>query len=308
MTQHHTPLRYPGGKQRLTPFILELIEANGLTGGNYVEPYAGGAGVAIELLLGKHVKKIHLNDSSVPIHCFWKAIKTENEKFCRRISTASLTIEEWKRQRDILRNISDNYEFDVGFAAFYLNRCNRSGVLTGGVIGSLKQVGKWKIDARFSRNELIRRVEAIGDHANSIALRNMDAEDFIKNYIAKLPKDTFVYCDPPYYEKSRRLYLDYYQQDDHERIAGVIQKHLKHKWVVSYDAANAILKYYKDRKKFLYDLQYAAAKVYKGREVFIFSDRTIIPRTSGLSYINTALRYNPKLFSSKKNSPARLAA
>lgn len=300
MSQHHTPLRYPGGKQRLTPFILELLESNNLTNGHYVEPYAGGAGVAIDLLINRHVKKIHLNDSSVPIHCFWKAVTTEAEKFCRRISTIPLNISEWKRQRDILRNVEKHYEFDVGFAAFYLNRCNRSGVLTGGVIGNLHQTGKWKIDARFSRTELIRRVEAVGEHAKSIKLYNMDAEKFITTLVPKMPiKETFVYCDPPYYEKSSRLYLDYYEKDDHERIATTIQSKLKTKWIVSYDAAAQILKYYKSRRKFVYDLQYAASSAYKGKEVFIFADNVVVPRRSSLAYVNTALRANPRLFAQK---------
>lgn len=290
MSQHQTPLRYPGGKQRLAPFIREILIANDLVGSDYVEPYAGGAGVAMELLLSADVSHVHLNDSSYPIYAFWNSILTRTEDFCRRISSAVLNIDEWKKQREILRHPHQNDEMDVGFSTFYLNRCNRSGVLTGGVIGGLAQTGRWKIDARFPRNELIRRIEAIAQKASKITLRNLDAEEFIIDYVPHLPLSTFVYCDPPYYEKSSRLYLNRYQPRDHARISEVIQTRLHRRWVVSYDGAPEILDFYGNRRFFLYDLQYNASRVYKGTEVFIFSDAVNVPETSGLRYIEDALR------------------
>ena len=291
MGRYKTPLRYPGGKQRLTPFVLEILKANGLLGCDYVEPYAGGAGVAIELLLDKHVSRIHLNDSSLPIYAFWKSIKSKPENFCRLISRASLNVEEWRRQREIVRNPSNYRQLELGFATFYLNRCNRSGVLNGGLIGGLSQKGQWTIDARFPRKELIRRIENIAIYADRIRLRNMDAEVFLKDYVRSLPPATFVYCDPPYYEKASRLYLDHYKHSDHERISKVIQK-IKQKWIVSYDGVKNILEYYRNREKFLYDLQYNAARAYKGTEVFIFSDRVVVPAESVLPEINVALLRN----------------
>jgi DNA adenine methylase len=289
MSKHVTPLRYPGGKQKLTPFILELLVANRAVGGHYVEPYAGGAGVALELLLKNHVSHIHLNDSSYPIYAFWKSVISHPEQLCRQISRASLTITEWKKRREIVRNPKAHDELDVGFSAFYLNRCNRSGVLSGGVIGGIAQTGTWKMDARFSRNELIRRIEAIALKRRAISIRNWDAERFILEYIPRLPAKTFVYCDPPYFEKSGGLYLDRYKPDDHERIARVIQKHLKRKWVVSYDDAPQILKFYGGRRAFVYRLQYSGARAYEGKEVFIFSDGLTVPCTSSLTCIDRAI-------------------
>ncbi len=283
-------MRYPGGKQRLAPFLLELIKANDLLGGHYVEPYAGGAGVAFELLLGNHLSHIHLNDSSRPIFAFWNSVISRTEELCRHISRASLTIEEWKKRRTIVQNPSDHDELELGFSTLYLNRCNRSGVLSGGLIGGLLQTGTWKMDARFPRNELIRRIEAIADRRKCISLRNWDAEKFITKYISKLPSHTLVYCDPPYFDKSSRLYLDRYQKSDHARIAQVIQKHLPRRWIVSYDAAEEILEYYSKRRKFCYDLQYSASRAYTGREVFIFSDSVVVPRRSCLPYIDTEIR------------------
>jgi DNA adenine methylase len=295
MSRYRTPLRYPGGKQRLTPFIIEILQKNGLIGGQYAEPYAGGAGVAIELLLDKHVSKIHLNDSSLPIYAFWKSVITEPEPLCRKISSASLTVEEWRRRQHIVRNPEGYSELEIGFSAFFLNRCNRSGVLSGGLIGGLSQDGKWKMDARFPQNELIRRIEAIADRAKSIVIKNWDAEKFITEHIVTLPDNTLVYCDPPYFEKASRLYLNAYRKDDHERISLVIQNEISRKWIVSYDSAPEILSYYNKRRSFIYDLQYNASRVYKGKEIFVFSDDLDLPVTSTLPFIDTAIQFNPDI-------------
>lgn len=291
-TRYHTPLRYPGGKQKLTPFVVEVLEANDMIGGEYAEPYAGGAGVAVELLLRKHVRKIHLNDSALPIYAFWRSVLRETDALNAMISSASMTVDEWKRRRDIVRNPSNHTLLEVGYSAFFLNRCNRSGVLSGGVIGGLDQTGNWKMDARFTRNELIRRIETIADRKSSIVVKNWDAERFMSDHVGGLSDDTLVYFDPPYFEKASRLYLNSYGPDDHARIAKYIQAKVRHKWMVSYDSAPEILEYYKKRRSFLYDLQYNASRVYQGREVFIFSDDLRVPADSKLPYIDDALVEN----------------
>jgi DNA adenine methylase len=290
MARYSTPLRYPGGKQKLSPFIAEIISANDLIGGQYVEPYAGGAGVAIQLLLKGLVSKIHLNDSSKPVYAFWRAVLAHTDELCRLIASASLTVDEWKRRREIVRNPGQHSILELGFSTFYLNRCNRSGVLSGGLIGGLDQKGEWKLDARFSRNELVRRIEAIASLRTRISIRNMDAEAFIAHIVPDMPKETLVYCDPPYFAKSSRLYLDSYSAEDHKRLSRVIQSQLHRKWVVSYDSAPEILAYYQRRRHFLYDLQYNASRVYRGSEVFVFSDDLNLPQNSSIPSIDAALR------------------
>jgi DNA adenine methylase len=158
-------------------------------------------------------------------------------------------------------------------------------VISGGLIGGLSQQGEWKMDARFSRRELIRRVEAIASQKDKIFIHNEDAQDFILNFIPQLPQSTLVYCDPPYYEKSSRLYLDHYKKDDHGKIASVIQENLRHKWMVSYDKSLEILKLYSERRAFLYSLRYNASKRYEGQELFVFSDSLDLPECSTLSCI-----------------------
>lgn len=290
MSRYKTPLRYPGGKQKLAPFIVELMEKNELIGGHYAEAYAGGAGVAMELLLGGKASHVHLNDSCEAVFSFWRSILSSTEEFCRRISRASLTVREWKRQREVVRHPEQFEELDRGFSVFYLNRCNRSGILSGGLIGGLRQEGEWKMDARFPRNELIRRIEAIALRKKAITLRNWDAERFIREHVPKLPFNALVYCDPPYFRKADRLYLNHYASDDHARIARVIQLEINRPWVVSYDGAPEIMECYARRRSFRYDLQYNAAKAYKGEEVFFFSDDLKLPEKSRIVGIDQALR------------------
>lgn len=290
MSNYKTPLRYPGGKQRLTPFVLEVLEENDLVGGDYAEPYAGGAGVAVALLLDGQVGHIHLNDSCTGVYAFWRSILNKTDEFCQRVMDTPLTVKEWRRQKEILTRPSEFDQIDVGFSTFYLNRCNRSGILSGGVIGGLNQKGKWKIDARFPRKELVARIEAIAKKRRRITVKNLDAQTFISDYLPTLPDRTLVYCDPPYFHKAKRLYLNHYKPKDHAAIARVIQTNIQQHWMVSYDGAPEILKRYSERRSFIYDLQYNAAKAYKGIEVFFFSDDLVLPRRSTIPSISKALQ------------------
>jgi len=270
-------------------FVDEILVENNLVGGHYAEAYAGGAGVAIELLLRNRVSRIHLNDSCVAIYAFWHSILTETERFCRKISRASLTVDEWKRQREVFKNRKSADLFELGFATFFLNRCNRSGILTGGLIGGLDQSGEWKMDARFSRNDLITRIEAIADKRKSIRVRNWDAERFLVDYVGRIKGPALAYCDPPFFHKADRLYPNYYRAADHERIAKVIQSKLKCPWLVSYDSCPDVISHYSKRKWFRHHLQYNANTAYKGIELFIASDNLKWPASSAIPSVNSAI-------------------
>jgi DNA adenine methylase len=290
MVISNTPLRYPGGKQKIAPFVAEILQYNSINDINYIEPYAGGAGVAINLLLNNKVKKIHLNDKSIPIYSFWKTLIENSDWLCKKILISSLTISEWKKQKEILKDTSNHSLEEIGFATFYLNRCNRSGILNGGVIGGLNQTGNWKIDARFPRKELIKRIEAIANEIDNIKVTNLDAEVLLGQLEkTNTKKKKIIYCDPPYVDKGEKLYFNYYKHDDHKRISELIQACNKNYWIVSYNYNDYIYNLYKDRKNFTYNLQYNASKVYLGQELFIFSDNLKIPNNSIIPRINSAL-------------------
>lgn len=294
MNRYNTPFRYPGGKQKLSPFVLELMLENGLAGGEYAEPYAGGAGVAMELLLSGNATRVHLNDACKGVYSFWKAVTTQPTALCRKISLASLNVGEWRRQQKIMAQPEKHDLVEVGFSALYLNRCNRSGILSGGLIGGLHQTGKWTMDVRFPRNEIIRRIEAIAQHASKVKVTNLDAEEYISDYIPQLSSGTFVYLDPPYYGQGSRLYLNHYQPKDHARLAKVVQSKLRRPWIVSYDAVRPIAKCYGERRALRYDLQYNAADAYVGREVIFFSDQLNLPKRSAHDGVDCALRRKPR--------------
>lgn len=277
MLIHKTPLRYPGGKARLAPFARRLLQLNALCDGQYAEPYAGGAGIAVDLLLTEHVRGIHLNDACHHVYCFWRAILTSPEYLCRRATNVRVTPNTWRRQRAILLDPHNHSPEEVGFAFLFLNRTNRSGIMSGGMIGGLQQSGKWRIDARFYRAELTRRIEQIAEYAHRIFVYNMDAEEFVRSVVNKLNGKCCVYYDPPYYEAGQRLYLNNYKPHDHARISSLIQNETRHHWFLTYDNQKAIRSLYSSRRQRRFRLNYSAAASRVGTELMVFSDSLRIP-------------------------------
>ena len=274
----YSPLRYPGGKAKLARFMEFIIKERGYIGGTYIEPFAGGAGIAVELLLRDVVSRIVINDYDKGIWSFWKAILTETERFISEIRTVPLTINEWEKQRDICLNYNKKYSFELGFATFYMNRTNRSGIIKGGVIGGLQQTGKWKIDARFNRESLISRIESIAFRKKDIRLYNQDITTFIEHYVPFYSEKAMIYFDPPYFKKGKQLYMNFFEFEDHKRIERVIRNSVECDWIVTYDDASEIREIYASYPVMLYDLNYSVSKKCKTSELMIFKSNIPIPR------------------------------
>lgn len=168
-----SPLRYPGGKNRLASFIDLVIQNLNLQNCTYVEPFAGGAGVALSLLLNGTVDNIIINDYDKAIYSFWRAIKKEPDALISRIEDTPVTIEEWHRQKDVYSSAT-SYSLDLAFATLFLNRTNRSGILNAGPIGGYSQAGEWKLDVRFDKEALIAKIGAIAEHRQNITIYNKD--------------------------------------------------------------------------------------------------------------------------------------
>jgi DNA adenine methylase len=196
-----SPLRYPGGKGRLGPWLASVIERNDLKGGWYVEPYAGGAGAALYLLQKEHVAHIVINDDDPVVHAFWMSVVHESDVFIDMIQQTPVTMESRARFQAIVAHPEKHSELERGFAAFFLNRTSRSGILAGGVIGGKGQAGDLKLDARYQRDDLIGRVRAIGALRERITVVGMDALDMLIDSSRGFPDKTLIYLDPPYYEK-----------------------------------------------------------------------------------------------------------
>ena len=275
MSQFVSPLRYPGGKLKVVDYVKRLLEVNDLQGGTYIEPYAGGASVALNLLYSKHAGRIKINDIDKSIYAFWHCVLNETEELCRRIMDTPVTMETWHRQHVVQLEKEKTDLLSLGFSTFFLNRTNRSGILNGGVIGGKEQTGKWKIDARYNKKDLIERIESVAEYGDRIELTSMDAVALIK-HIRRPSEKTFCYLDPPYYVKGRDLYLNYYNDDDHRAIAKAIKKY-KGKWIISYDAVPFISDLYKEYRQKEYYLSYSAGNPAKGKEIVVYSDGLVIP-------------------------------
>ncbi|HEV8644836.1 MAG TPA: DNA adenine methylase [Burkholderiales bacterium] len=272
-----TPLRYPGGKGRLSDFVKSILRKNNLVDGEYCEPYAGGAAVALELLMHEYVTRIHINDISRPLYALWSSILNVPDEFSRKIRDATLSVRAWDRHKAIFRNADDHDDLDLGFATFYLNRTNRSGILRGGIIGGRAQTSLWGIDARYNAKDLAARVEAIASMRERIRVYNEDAADFLTNTVAHLPKRTLVYLDPPYFVKGKDLYIDHYDAKDHAAIACLVRRIRPQSWIVSYDDVPQIRALYSRYRGIRYELGYSARDAAKGVEVMYFSDNLDIP-------------------------------
>lgn len=276
MAGSYSPLRYPGGKAKLYNVVKKILASNGLLGGTYVEPFAGGAGLAIKLLLKDDVKRIVLNDLDSAIFYFWNTILTKPEEFCKAIDLAELTIDEWKNQKEIFKHGFCGNEFEYAFSLFYLNRTNVSGILNGGVIGGIEQKGTYRIDARFNKEELKQRIRNIAARKKDIILYNLDAKDFIcGNYLNNYRK-VFVNFDPPYVNKGARLYKNSFSKNDHVELFNCINKCTK-KWIVTYDVGDFISGLYSKFPSELITVTYSAKSKTKKNEYMFFSKNLIIP-------------------------------
>lgn len=277
----YSPLRYPGGKGKLARFVAELIQANSLQDGLYVEPYAGGAAVAWELLLTGLVRRVHINDISGPIHSFWRSVLDHTEDLLRMVSDTPLNLDTWSLMKKTFTNPDDFNELQVGFAMFYLNRTNRSGILNGGPIGGKTQNGKWNMDARYNRAELLVRIERIALAKKRITLTNIDALELIRSHGKGWSGKALVYLDPPYYAKGPDLYYNSYKKNDHFEVAKAIRELTTVPWIVSYDDVVPIHELYDSESWLQYEIGYSARERTRGREAMFFSPGLSIPKVRG---------------------------
>jgi DNA adenine methylase len=277
MLNRFSPLRYPGGKGKLAEYVQAIFEENGLNDGHYVEPYAGGAGVALALLFMENASHIHINDLNSGVFSFWYSVLNDTENFCKKVFDTEVTISEWANQKRILQDPAKHSSLEHGFAMFFLNRTNRSGIINGGAIGGNDQTGNWKIDARYNKRDLIERIERVAAFRTRITLYNLDACTLIKKIQSKLPKNSLIYFDPPYYMKGDSLYENHYKSKDHAALGEFIQRKVKNHWIVSYDNVQPIKDIYAAARQKTYAIGYSARNVYNGSEVIIYSDQLRIP-------------------------------
>lgn len=283
MMKIYSPLRYPGGKSRIFPFVSHLLEENDMKGIAYAEPYTGGAGLALKLLIEGWVDHIYINDLNPSIYTFWKVLLTRTDELCDWIASVEVTMENWRQYKDIQKNQNVADELELAKSTLFLNRTNISGVIKGGPIGGINQTGAYKIDVRFNKEELIKKIKLIATFKGKIHLSNDDGLVFLKK-ISRKREDVFVYLDPPYYKKAADLYMNFFTDKNHEDLCELMSSYRK-RWMISYDNEDFILKLYKKFRKIEYQLaQYASNRI--GKEVLIFDNRVKCSRS--LEYLVNA--------------------
>lgn len=276
--RYSSPLRYPGGKGKIANYVKLVMLENGLVGRDYVEPYAGGASVALSLLFEEYATHVHINDLNLGVHAFWFAALHRTDELCDRVRDTPPTMDTWRLQRALVAEATETTDpVQLGFATFFLNRTNRSGIIAGGVIGGLDQTGPWKIDARYNVAELAKRIRKVGRYRSRISLTRLDAVEFLHRWRSPDEDPALVYLDPPYFVKGRGLYDNFYSPDDHAAVADGVQR-LAHPWIVSYDAVPEILDLYGSTPSLRYALSYSAAsRPSTGPEVMFFKPGLRVP-------------------------------
>lgn len=274
MPKTDSPLRYPGGKTKLYSEIQPIILSNA-PNGTYIEPFAGGCGLALKLLFNGDVSNLVLNDVDYCIYCFWDACLNHTDELCDLIFNCDINIETWQVQKNIYLAYSCFSPLEVAFATFYLNRCNVSGVIKGGPIGGKEQKGKYLINARFNKFDLINKIKTIGEKRQQISFYNMDAACFMQTILHQYPTETTILnIDPPYVKKGSMLYENSFTKDDHIDLASIIKK-ADHKWFITYDECKLIYEIYNDYRKNVITLKYSAGQTKSGRELIIYSDNLL---------------------------------
>lgn len=274
---NYSPLRYPGGKSKLAPLIEEIIKNISDSHITYIEPFAGGAGIALYLLIKGKVDRIIINDYDKAIYSFWRAVKESPKEFIMMIKQTPITIEEWHRQKWIYNSLNHKYSIELGFSAFYLNRTNRSGILNAGPIGGYNQAGKYLLSARFNKNELINKIQNIAKFKDKILVYNKEVRKFIRMLSKDELSNSFIYFDPPYYVNGQRLYKNALAHQDHRDIAQQIIEYVDSPWVITYDNVDELRQIYAKYPQGSYYLNYSAANKGKGKELIFFSSSKIIP-------------------------------
>lgn len=269
----------------MAPYLSALLRSQQPRPHAYAEPFAGGAGAALKLLVDEVVRRIYINDLSPGIAAFWRSVFTETEALARMVEDASVNIDAWHRWRSVFEAPGTSSTLELGYATFFLNRCNRSGILSARPIGGLDQTGRWKIDARFNAKELASRIRLLGAYRKRVRITELDARDFLR-LLEDEDASTFAYVDPPYIVQGADLYLDGLTGEDHRELAELLRVS-RLRWMLTYDVHDSITdEFYTGLRAARFSIAHTAQLQHVGSEYVVFSDNLAVPHLNLISRAN----------------------
>lgn len=270
-----SPLRYPGGKARLAPYLARVLASQSEVIDTYCEPYAGGVGAGLRLLVDGHVNRLLINDLNPGIAAFWRSVFFDSDRLVSKIEACSVDISNWQKQRAIYLAPNGHEDLALGFATFFLNRTNRSGILSARPIGGLDQTGSWLIDARFNKADLIRRIATLHEFAPQVDIRQERAIDLIST-LNRRKRPVLLYVDPPYVVPGEELYMTDHSWAEHQRLEKVLTRS-PHPWILTYDADQGTRALYRDFRCLRFGISHTAQVQKVGREFMFFSRGLRVP-------------------------------
>ena len=245
-----SPLRYPGSKRRLAPYVREILQHNGVRPNVLVEPFVGGASVALYFLQNRLVERAIIADADKLVSCFWQVVFSNPARLTDFVSTVKVNLRNFYAYKAVAKAAEDADPQQLAEACIFLNRTSFSGILADkvGPLGGRNQTSKYKISCRFNRKNLIERIEHLSQFARKVTVLPNGWQktiDFAEHWATKRKRlnKLLFYLDPPFYNKADELYREYFTKEEHELLCRRLIS-LKHNWILSYDNAPEIERMY----------------------------------------------------------------
>lgn len=235
-------LRYPGGKSKMLPLIMEHLDPLLINSKYYIEPFVGGGSVMLHVAANYPNLQLFINDKNYGVASFWSIVTgTDDQKINQLI-----TLIDQKPTVDLYAQLREDKSLDPVMCAYkmlFFNKCNFSGIETSGPIGGTKQESKYKIDCRYNPAKIKQGIKDINQVTRGrVVASNVD----INNCFVLWNSDYPAYLDPPYVWKGSELYVNYMEQPEHEQMAKRLAS--RSNWLLSYDDCPEVRALYAEKE------------------------------------------------------------
>jgi DNA adenine methylase len=279
-----SPLRYPGGKARMAPFLGEMFaqQVAAMDVEIWLEPFAGGAGAGLSMLEADAVGEVWLTEKNPAIAAMWRAVLGEGEALAARVETTApdMALWGWARETVAAAGEQEVPDLDLGFAALVINRCSRSGIVTSrvGPIGGKSQDGRWTLASRWNGAALAERIRHLATLRRSIRFTEGDAICAIADLDGSgIEDEVLAFVDPPYIREGNRLYAHGMSELDHRRLAGALNASPA-RWMLTYDDEPSVAEaLYPQRRVLAYRISNTANRQRIATEYAVFSGNLLLP-------------------------------